>query len=648
MPAQRHQPMRNREAPPRHERGAALLFFVFLLSAVLALGTYDYLASTQSIGSENPRLLTNNRAKAAALLGVDAMSTALNQAYCSGTSAPNGPCVGSIQHLDALGTDVTAATSSTLDAVPFTTHAQLLYNNNGNLLVQSTGTYGGSAQVVHAILHLVPDGQGTASDTNLSDAVSLSGDSDFSNQVKLEGGSGSTLSDNGTISTHNSFSGFQNIVSTQSISFANSATTANVYSDGDITITNSGTFGVLDALGNISLQGGVDVSDADANGTFSLSNGTDVSGSVTAIGNVSIDDNNGTVSQLTTDGNVSADNAHIGTAQVQGNYDERSDGSVQSGQAGGTVTAPSYASVHITEDPGLSVPITPLNRFTVNTQRIPATSLEADANVDFLPPPADAAGNVFGTAIVRNENGIPNGTYYLYADRGPNYNTDVWLSASATSPTELYKIIQGYSASSPLSYSEGDWSYRDFANKPSMIPGVMWFDGSLTLTDTGLYDGIIATGTITTANEETNYAPNFAYGEPGDPECDATGFSIHGQTVSPSNLCTTPNYTPASIGNIALLSGDDLDFNNSTVVYGDVIADNLIHASNALTIHGYINSENAKKSGNLNTFSNSVTVDVEKLPASFTASVPSHYSATQPAGGVTEHSVEVTGVRWAP
>jgi len=636
------------------EKGAALLLYALFLALLGALGAYGYLAAERSMDQSNQQMILVNRAQAMAYVGVEAMQNWYNQqlAACGSNNESGANCP------VMNGSLASAQAQSNFSGTAVTLTAETISNTigqpNGALIVESTGTTAnGVSQTLQAYFKVVSNGSNAGNSENQNVAINLNGTSNFSNDVNLEGGTGSTLADNGGITTTNSFNGFENIVTTQSITLSNSATQANIYSDGNVTLNNSGTYQTVEALGNVSISGGVTVGTVYANGSFTAQNGPSISGSVTAVDQSSANQGDSiTISgggkvggTLTTDGSVTTSGGTtLNQVEIEGNLTVNNDGSVASGQVGGAITANNGSIIKATEDPGLQVPITPLTPFTISTPTVNATALEGDANVDILPPPSSAPGDIVGTAVVQDENGIPNGSYYLYAAKGPNYNDDVWLTTSETSPSEQYKIIQGYSSSSPLTYSNGSWTYRDFASAPSMIPGIIWFDGNLTLTNTGLYDGIIATGTITTSNEETNYAPNFAYGEPNDPECVDTGFSVNGETVYPTNFCTSP-YTPASIGNIALLAGDDMDFSNSTTVYGDVIAGNLIHATNAVTIDGYIAAADNSGTGS-NTFTNSLTVDLNNLPKSFTAPIPNQYSNISPANSGGNFFLQLSGIRW--
>ncbi|MBU2738269.1 beta strand repeat-containing protein [Acidithiobacillus concretivorus] len=690
------------------ESGAVLLLSVIVLAILLGFIAWSTLSTTKTALTSAYQMSNDNQARVAALVGVSALTQYANDIYqhpddasngssnctqgggllggllgglcnlttgvvsgllgSAGTSTPipNGGNGGVAVYMHA-GTMAQATLSNTAPFLGATVSAYVLSNSfmpadslsnphtasaPGLITIVSQGASGHARATAVAVLGLGPSGSSTGSIQG-NVPVNLSGNTTFSGSINLIGGSNSSLSTKGTLGSSGSFSGFNTIISTQSMTLSGSSGSGNLFSDQSITITGSGNYGSLKSLENVTIGGSVNAQIIQTNGTTTLNSSSKVS-TITSIGDVTLQSGT-SVSNLSTQANVSATNATVGTANVQGNYSESSNGSAASGDVGGSISFPSSnLNVNLTHTPGLQVPITPLTAATLSSPAVNAVAMKSLANYAFTPPPSDSVNGISATVLVNNVNGIPNGTYYLYDSGG----TNDYLVTSNTQPSTFinaYKIGNGYSAyNSDINYSNGTWKLEGNTGSTSDIaPGVLWFSGNVNVADGTYFNSIIATGNITTAGQSRVYAVNYAGGTtPPENVCTNTGYSTGGvlgigaTTINPSNFCgtsSTSTFNPASVGNIALLAGGDVSLGASIVVYGDVIAGDVINTSGSTTIYGYLTS--AGMDSGTNSFGASTTVNVQNLPSTFTATVPPTWSSTAPASS-TASSLVLRSLYW--
>jgi len=660
----------------RSEQGIALLGTTIILALVIGLLVWGTLVMTRQSAISAYQVNNANQARTAALIGISALtqyaqhqyaptantaSTAGNgntnpiSSFLSGFLTSNSPSLptsgnGAVAAYVPVGTNAATSIAFSEPYMAATVSAVVTANTfsvspsptgtPGQIIIMSQGASGSARATAVAVLG-IGSSTGSSGSGQGNIPVNLNGNTIFSGNVNLVGGNNSSLSTNGTLTSSGSFSGFNTIISTQSMSLSGSSGSGNLFSDQSINITGSGNYGSLKSLQNVTISGGVNAQIIQTNGTTELDSSSTAT-TVTSIGNVSLEPGT-SVSNLSTQGSVSADNATVGTANVQGNYTESSNGSAASGKVGGTLTFPSWNNhVKLTDSPGLQVPITPLTAATLSSPTVDAVAMKGLANYVFTPPPSGSASGIIATVDVKNVNGIPSGTYYLYDNSG----TNDYLVTSNTLPSTLfnaYKIGNGYSAYNPaISYSNGTWTLQGNSGPTSDIaPGVLWFSGNVNVADGTYYNSIIATGNIFTSGGSQVYAVNYAGGTtPPKNVCINTGYTAGGvlgigaSTINPSNFCgtsPTSTFNPASVGNIALLAGGDVNLGASITVYGDVIAGDVITTGGSSTIYGYLTS--AGMTGGINSFGGNTTVNVSNLPSTFTPTFPSTWSSTAPASG---------------
>ncbi|MBE7563940.1 hypothetical protein H7F10_13550 [Acidithiobacillus sp. HP-6] len=693
------------------ESGAVLLLSVIVLAILLGFIAWSTLSTTKTALTSAYQMTNDNQARVAALVGVSALTQYANGIYQHANDASNGSStcsqggglLGSILSpicnvatglvsgmLGNVGTSTpipnggnggvavymhpgTTAQATLSNTAPFlgaTVSAYVLSNTftpagslsnpptasaPGLITIVSQGASGHARATAVAVLGVASPGSGAGSAQG-NIPVNLNGDTTFGGNINLIGGSNSSLSTSGNLTSSGSFTGFNTIISTKSMNLSGSSGAGNLFSDQSITITGSGNYGSLKSLQNVTIGGSVNAQIIQTNGTTTLNSSSKVS-TITSIGDVTLQSGTA-VSNLSTQANVSATNATVGIANVQGDYSESSNGSAASGNAGGLITFPSSNhNVNLTHTPGLQVPITPLTAATLSSPTVNAAAMKSLANYAFTLPPSGSAAGIIATVVVQNVNGIPSGTYYLYD--GPSnstYNDYLVTSNSSSFPSPLYKIGSGYSDYNPdITYNNGTWTLAGNSGSTSDIaPGVLWFSGNVKVADGTYYNSIIATGNITTAGSSQVYAVNYAGGTtPPQNVCSNTGYSTGGilgigaTTINPSNFCgtsSTSTFNPASIGNIALLAGGDITLGSSNAIYGDVIAGDVINTSGSTTIFGYLTS--AGMAGGTNSFGASTTINVQNLPSTFTPTVPVTWSNTAPASTSSGTSLMLKSLYW--
>ncbi len=616
------------------ERGIALLGTTLVLAIVMGLLVWGTLVMARQSAVSAYQVNNANQARTAALIGIAALTQYANQAATptasasSSSSSSSGGILGVLSSLLAPGTSVPNGGSGGVALnVPVGTNAETAIAFSAPYMaatvsaVVTANTFSASGSIPGQIVIMSQGASGTAratavavlaatSATGSSAAqaevpINLNGGTSFSGNVQLEGGQNASLAVNGSVTASGSFSGFNNSSSTGSASYSGSTSGMNLFSNSNITITGSAQYNSIQSLGNVSISGGVDAVSIQSNGTTTLGSSSTVSNSITSIGNVTLNSSTGAGSVIT-QGSVTATNASVG--------------------------------------------ITPLTAETVSTPQVTASTMSSLANFAFTPPPSGASSDIHGTVVVQNVTGITAGTYYLYDNGNDN---DYICPSDATTPSTFngpsnacIKIGEGNSNSNAdISYSSGTWTLKGGSGSTSDIaPGVLWFQGNVTVSGGTYYDSIIATGAINlSGGNSTSYAVNFANAE-GKNVCSNTGYTFGGTTINPSNFCTTP-YTNASVGDIGLLSGGDISLGSSAVVYGDIIAGNVINTSGSSTIYGYLTAESDLNDGETNSFGGSTTVDINPIngftpppiPATFSSTVSSRMTADQSLAELDGH-----------
>ncbi|TBV09062.1 hypothetical protein DNK34_03805 [Pseudomonas dryadis] len=479
-------------------------------------------------------------------------------------------------------------------------------------------------------------------DISLTGSASVLSASALGNITTNSGGSQGVLNANGNI-----------IITNGSVATANAL--------GFITASSGGTHGTFTAAKTISISNG-STTLANAEGNVTLTGGSattvnsesnvssssqqvstiNANGSVTALSPVNINAtgdvtlNGWGSANVRSKGSVTVNSGNLSSVLASGNLTFNGWGSA-SGTIGGTLTKEQQynGNVNVNVQPGLVVevptvdvvPMAQLSAFTLTRPRVDAYGLKTSANYVFQ------RENGRTKVTVRNINGIADGDYYIgYYQAQSNDRVDylckeVNSSGLCTSPAtyaDTHTICQGNSNQNAcFSYANDTWSVTG----KNLAPGVMWFEGNLSLVNGNFYNTFIATGNIGTSGGHTTTAVNYAgynaiclnqY-----PQNATTRFA----GLYPTNFCNQANASLIinSIGNIALLaggyqdttfSGGTIDLGSSSKIYGSVIAGDLLLTGGDTTISGYVTAA-GQGSGTSNNWGGSTTIDLRNLPAGY-------------------------------
>lgn len=469
-----------------------------------------------------------------------------------------------------------------------------------------TGASGGANALLAAVYCV--EGSGGSGSGGPEAAINIKGNLDLSGDLKVIGGDKARMIVDGKVSGAGSLSGISFLYASNDVSLGGSTNFETLFSEGNIELSGSGSYSSLGSMKNISLKGTVQVGTLNANGRVTVESNTVTE--LNAIGDVTLG-SVAHINQLRTRGSVDATNAEVGSASVQLNYTERSNGGVGGGEYGGSRSVPGNNSkVHLSRVAGLQVAVTTLTPTSIAAPGFDAYAYRSVANYAFERDGSDTK------VTVRAVTGVPDGTYFL---KGSGDKQDYLCTGNSYSAaTCKAKICAGYSEwGSCLSYNNGTWSIAG----ESMAPGVAWFKGHVQVGTGTYYNSWIATGNLNTAGNNVSYAPNWAgYAN----VCNNSRFP----GVAPSNFCKAgaSELQAVSTGNIVFgaggrlngtYSGGAIDLTASNEVYGDVLAGDILKTGGSTRVHGYISAARLGSNPGNSRLSAGTQIDLSSLPATF-------------------------------
>ncbi|MBT9492329.1 MAG: hypothetical protein IV107_08235 [Paucibacter sp.] len=471
-----------------------------------------------------------------------------------------------------------------------------------------TGSSGGANSLLAATFCAKGNG-GTPGATGKKPAVNIKGNLQLGGDLNVLGDDKTRVVVDGSVNGSGSLNGISNLYATGDITLGGAVGFDVLFSEGNINLSGSALYSSVQSMKGVNLSGGVAVGSLSANGAVTLASNSVTA--LTAIGNVTA--GSATLGSLKTRGSVVGSNLTIsGDAQVAGNSQETSAGSVGSGNYGGGLSTPAWnANVKMTRVAGLTVNITPLTAGTVASPSFDAFPYKASANYVF----ERVGSNIKVT--VNKVNTIPNATYFLVGTGG----TQDYLCTSSTysASTCLAKICNGYSDyNSCFSYSGGKWTIAGV----TMAPGVLWFDGDVEAGSGTYYNSWIASGSINTAGSNSTYAVNYAgYAN----TCTNSAFP----TLAPSNFCLASDSSKlqaVAAGNIAygagglvgsVYRGGNINLSASNHVYGSVLAGDVLTTSGSTVVHGYVSAASLGTNTADSSLGASTSIDLRNLPSGF-------------------------------
>ena len=645
------------------QKGFATIVFVMLVGLGIAATGAGVLHSVENTQQKNIAVNSITHSQTGAWAGAEAFRLYLTGLTTSGVTALS-------QNL-TIGMD---ASYGTLTA------------SNIQVTDLGTGTYRVSTDIVNihaaakssAALSVVYDvTPGTATGLSMAspepiDAINFADDLTLQGGIDLTGVDGGTFDLNvkGDVDLGSSGGVSDNpigaIQATGTVTIGSRVTVDSIYANEDVTLANT-TVQSVSTLGDFYASGSAAVSHVWANGdvtieasgrfdlVYSLASVTILTAGATGHGyinageEISIQRGAGPVEELQAVDDIDLEtSAYIGDSismsdirciapywnsfnslSANGNLNN----CASSNSSGSTDSAVSGASRVVTT-------MAPLELYTQTESVIDVWEVKDEAN--YFISYDTSADRIKVT--VNNVAGIADGTEYLIADYNGNYRgssykdylcSSVSGSGNCTSPSEpLIPLCLGYSIyNSCISYS----AYNDtFSIIPSTTaPGVMFFDGNLSLGTGYPSTTFLASGNIETSGQFESESANFAS---YDETCLAEGSSITSSDIRnrytaeysehfPSNLCDIEagTYTSTSTGNIGLAagginpdgdgsySGGDITLGASTVITGAVLAGNLLETGGQTVIYGAVSSTASRSTdSDGNNLGGSTTIDLSQ------------------------------------
>lgn len=453
----------------------------------------------------------------------------------------------------------------------------------------------------------------------------------------------------------------------------------NIYSNGNVTLNASGTAKLVSAKGKVTTGGGVSVSDIYADGdviydSSGASNSIDTKGSITV-------SRNATVTKATAGNKITVTNGTIHNSLANSDISYSVWNSLKTAKSGGkfscisewwtafdTISAVNFSTcptnsnkiTKLAEGTQVAFPTGALATVSLNEKPIiNALYYENQANYVFS---VNSQNQII--VYVRSVNGVVEGSYHLAktkitTSKGKSAESWGYLCKTidsknfCTSDVVANFVNQKDYVQEIITYSNGVWTVTDNQQAVNSIAsGIVFFKGSLKLTQGKYVNTFIATGDIEYGGSITLTAPNYAN---ASSVCGSTYYS------TPTNLCSSNTaLSLASLANIALLAGSCTDATslstcsatyvggnitimNQATILGNIIAGNKINTSGQTVVKGSILAA-ALGQNTQSSFGNSTTID-------FSGTTDESNTITLPSGETTENesetSTERVKIKWA-
>ena len=285
---------------------------------------------------------------------------------------------------------------------------------------------------------------------------------------------------------------------------------------------------------------------------------------------------------------------------------------------------------------------------------INASSYESQANYVFS---VNAQNQIM--VYIRSVNGVTEGSYHLAKKKIGNNQAWGYLCKTVDSNNFCTSdVVANFGSQKTyvneiITYSNGIWTLNDNQqNMNSLAGGILFFKGSVNLSQGKYVNTFISTGNIEYGTSITLSAPNYA---DASQTCGSTYYP------TPSNLCSSKTtLTLASLANIALLAGSctdastiekcsasynggDIVLKSSATILGNIIAGNKITTSGNTNVKGsMLAAALGQNSGS--TFGGGTTIDMNGLGEDKTTiTVPSN----EEDDNQSESTTERVKIKWA-
>lgn len=398
----------------------------------------------------------------------------------------------------------------------------------------------------------------------------------------------------------------------------------------DVTIGGKGA-DTVEALGNVTLNSPESIGNVLAGGNLIIQANNKSAGTKVGFGKVTCPGGN-------------PGNMHVVKASLAANLDPNCNGTVDS-----SVVPPA---------------ITPVEKVTLSRPVVDAWALKESANYAI-----EYAANGTLSVKVNNVNGIANGDYFL-----GHYGKQQWYICSSVDLN--HQCTSGEkSTATPFCINNDENTVCFSADKDKkildikadstpagLLPGVIWFKGTLKLAGGPFFNTFIATEDILTYGSvkvySVNYGSDYLINGSSNAICKnqtAAKFEAFNGRY-PTNFCSASlDFIAHPLGNIGLFAGGysqskpntyvggKITLGNDTNIYGTVVAGNILETSGASHIYGYVSAAGLQAvESQENTMVAELKIDLTKRPANYT---PDKIPNTNNNGGVSSPAEAV--VLWS-
>lgn len=520
------------------------------------------------------------------------------------------------------------------------------------------------------------DDSSSGSESTFPSAMNFYGNLDANGGIKISNaGDRAVVNVAGNFSTGTGLTGVKELKVIGDVNISGGGITGleNIYSNGNVTLNASGSANLVSAKGQVKTSGSVSAKNIYADGdviydSSGNSNSIDSKGSITV-------SRNATVNQATAGVNILLSNGTINNLLANANIINKTEKKVLSAKSGGTFTCAktnwsdftSIAAVKFENCPtntkmttlaaGTQVAFPTGALATVSMTQKPiinASSYESQANYIFS---VNAQNQIM--VYVRSVNGVTEGSYHLAKKKIDSNQAWGYLCKTVDSNNFCTSdVVANFGSQKTyvneiITYSNGIWTLNDNQqNMNSLAGGILFFKGSVNLSQGKYVNTFISTGNIEYGTSITLSAPNYA---DASQTCGSTYYP------TPSNLCSSKTtLTLASLANIALLAGSctdastiekcsasynggDIVLKSSATILGNIIAGNKITTSGNTNVKGsMLAAALGQNSGS--TFGGGTTIDMNGLGEDKTTiTVPSN----EEDDNQSESTTERVKIKWA-
>lgn len=626
-------------SPPLQQRGMATILIIMLMGLALTVTALGVMYSVRTSQEQQITVHAATHSQAGVWAAAEAVRLYLNtldETTLKGFN-PEKPLKFNLNENPVTAKVSPLTPSESGNTAPRRIHAEISYFDT---VAKATSTL----EVVYNII-FSSGGSGGNGDNggDNNNVLSFATDMSITGNIKVLGSDAAIFNVDGNVNLGGaSITGIKTINANGDITIGSGIKVDNLYANGnitltgsanvltasslkDITINSSGTKGILNANGNITITNG-SVTTANALGFITATSGGATHGTFTAGKTIAI--SNGSLSSANAVGNIDITNwPKVATARSEGtitcpsvNWKEFS--SIQAkvstkNCAGQNVSAPSPVSI---------TTMLPITKLTLTKPKVDAYNLKESANYVFQREGSKTK------VSVRDINNIPNGDYYIGKYTAQNNDrvdylckevSDSGICSEPISYIDSQTICQGNSYQNAcFSFNNGTWVVEG----KNLAPGIMWFEGNLTLKNGNFYNTFIATGNIETSGSHVTTSINYAGYKticlnqyPKNP-------TDRFKNLYPTNFCKGTTLINNSIGNIALLAGGYdatstfnggiISLGSSTEIFGSVISGHSLGTGGNTTIHGYVTAA-GQGSGSVSPFGGSTTIDLQNLPPGY-------------------------------